>query len=50
MKARGERGALALGPTGREGLLGQVLTRYEGDRDVGVIAGTMAGRLRTSGL
>ncbi len=38
----GELGALALGPTGREGLLGQVLTRYEGDRDVGVIAGTMA--------
>jgi pimeloyl-ACP methyl ester carboxylesterase len=38
----GELGAMILGPTGREGLLGQVLTRYEGDRDVGVIAGTTA--------
>jgi pimeloyl-ACP methyl ester carboxylesterase len=36
----GELGAMILGATGREGLLGQVLTRYEGDRDVGVIAGT----------
>ncbi len=38
----GELGAMILGPTGREGLLGQVLTGYDGDRDVGSIAGTTA--------
>jgi pimeloyl-ACP methyl ester carboxylesterase len=38
----GELGAALLGPTGREGLIGQVLKAYEGSRDVGVIAGTTA--------
>jgi pimeloyl-ACP methyl ester carboxylesterase len=38
----GELGAMILGPTGREGLLGQILTGYDGDRDVGSIAGTTA--------
>lgn len=36
----GDLGAAMLGPTGRQALLGQLLQRYEGDRDVGVIAGT----------
>jgi pimeloyl-ACP methyl ester carboxylesterase len=38
----GELGALALGPTGREALLGEWLTEYRGDREVGSIAGTTA--------
>ncbi len=36
----GDLAAAVLGQTGREGLIGQVLTAYEGSRDVGVIAGT----------
>ena len=36
----GELGAAALGQTGREGLVGQVLKDYKPDRDVGAIAGT----------
>jgi pimeloyl-ACP methyl ester carboxylesterase len=42
LAALGEFGQFALGATGREGLVGQVLERYDGDRDVGVIAGTTA--------
>lgn len=36
----GDLGAAILGQTGRQALLGQLLQRYDGDRDVGVIAGT----------
>ena len=36
----GDLAAAMLGQTGREALLGPVLTEYEGGRDVGVIAGT----------
>jgi pimeloyl-ACP methyl ester carboxylesterase len=36
----GDLGAAILGPTGRQALLGQLLQRYDGERDVGVIAGT----------
>ena len=38
----GDLGAAVLGQTGREALLGQLLQRYDGDREVGVIAGTMS--------
>lgn len=37
----GDLGAAMLGPTGRQALLGQLLQRYEGEREVGVIAGSM---------
>ncbi|MCL4720822.1 MAG: alpha/beta hydrolase [Gammaproteobacteria bacterium] len=36
----GDLAAAVLGQTGREALLGQVLTEYRGNREVGVIAGT----------
>ena len=38
----GDLGAAVLGQTGRQALLGQYLKRYDGDREVGVIAGTMS--------
>lgn len=40
--ARFEFGAALLGSMGRDSLLTQVLVDYRGDRDVGVIAGTMS--------
>ena len=38
----GHLGAALLGPTGREGLVGQVLKDYQPDREIGAIAGTMS--------